>query len=277
MASKKTPVIEYLFFERFDEQTGEITDAEVSLDDVVRAIDETGVDLSKRNPANFLKDIVRMPTRNQVFPESVVARGYTAQQHVGEGMCFQFVPLPEGQTEAFEDAVPPPDLLDAPHVIQSVSLPLPSRRLGRSDEAWLTQVAVRLALIHTHMALMSEIPVISVDLLQTNMKLAGAEIDAAFLASVAESESIITEVLLSCEMKSVTEVLEEEQMLRGAQALAASGAKMLKLEGVPVVPLGIKAVGGGSIWIIEYETEFPPLVKSSEAVYRFEPPVQGVG
>lgn len=57
--------------------------------------------LSDRNPANFLKDNVRMPTMNSVFPDEFVQAGNTARQDTTMGGCFVFLPLPQGQTTAF--------------------------------------------------------------------------------------------------------------------------------------------------------------------------------
>jgi len=99
--SKKPVVIEYLFDQRWDEETGLLGKSEVSFDEVVAAIQTTGAELSTSNPANFAKDIVRRKNRNEYLPRSIVDRGYTIRQAIGQGMCFEFVRLEEGQTEGF--------------------------------------------------------------------------------------------------------------------------------------------------------------------------------
>lgn len=277
MPSEKTPVIEHLFFERFDPNTNSVANPEVTLSDVATAIDAVGANLSTNNPANFFKDIVRSNSRNDWFPKTVVDLGFTAEQLVGAGRCFQFIALPQGQTTAFSDETPDPDLLERVHEIQSVSLSVPSRRLGRPDEAWLTQVAVRLNLLHTHLALHSSQDIVGLELLQTNVKLGNAEIDAVLLAELGGSQGSSHVALVGCEMKSRTEVLEKEQVLRGATVLAASGRAALGLGEVPVIPMAIKALGQGLLWVVEYDSDFPPLRRATEHVYRFRPAVKGIG
>ena len=65
--------------------------------------------------------------------------------------------------------------------IETISMPLATRRLGRKDEPWLIQVLVKLRIIETHMALFSNRKIIQLDHLQMNMKLSKTEIDALFL------------------------------------------------------------------------------------------------
>jgi hypothetical protein len=59
MASAKTAVIEALFLERWDAASGCLPNNAVTLDDVSRAIGRIGATLSQKNPANFMKDVVR--------------------------------------------------------------------------------------------------------------------------------------------------------------------------------------------------------------------------
>jgi hypothetical protein len=275
--SQKPAVIERLFFDRYDPSTRKLTRAEVTLDEVVAAIREVADGLSPMNPANFMKDIVRRANRNDYVPGSVLERGFTVEQYVGDRHCFRFVPLPAGQTTAFPELVPSPELLEdgAIHPIQSISLPLASRRMGRPDESWLTQVAVRLNLVHTHLALFSQQPVVALDLLQTGMKLGRGEIDSVFLATLSDVDEE-RYALVSCEVKSVKEVIEPEQVLRGAETVSAQASK-LKLGDLAVIPMALKALGEGLLWLIEFSTNFPPLEAETEKIYRFVPPLKGVG
>lgn len=273
--SEKPRVIEYLFDLRWEPSTGTVSTPIVSMDDVVRAIRDTGANLSTRNPANFLKDIVRKDNRNTVFPDSVVKRGYTAEQFVGEGNAFRFITLPLGQTTAFEVFEPTKDEFEQAHPIESISLPIAARRLGRKDESWLTQVSVRLHLLHTHLALHSSRSVIALDLLQTNVKLRKGEVDAAFLAhETVDGE--ITDLLVACEVKRAGEVLEKEQIERGAMALRSSGRQALGDESIEVIPMGVKTFANGSIWVVEFHVDFPPLTVASSHVYVFQPSVKGI-
>jgi hypothetical protein len=266
--SKKTAVIEGLFFERYDEASGEVRDPVVTLEQVSAAIRRWGGNLSDRNPANFMKDIVRAPTRNEVFPESVVHRGWTARQDTGESRCFIFVRLPVGQETPFLTAEPDPALLYSPHPVQSISLPAAARIFGRAHETWLTHVSAQLYLIHTHLALHSSLNFLSAELLQTNVGLGDAEIDAIFLGTLADT----TQVLVCCEMKGTSEVLDEDQIARGAEQVQAKASAP-----IPVVPVGVKVLPGGLVWIVEFDTKFPPLLKRTEGVYLLVPHVQGIG
>lgn len=170
MASAKTAVIELLFKQRWDQDRGTLRRPEVSLSDVSSAIRAVNPSLQEhrrltdRNPANFFKDFIRnRGSANSNWPASVLQRGYTARQTTGEGHCFEFVPLAHGQTEPFLPLVPDPSESTPRHRIESASLPLASRKLGRKDEPWLIQVAVRLRLIQTHLALFSYREILQVD------------------------------------------------------------------------------------------------------------------
>lgn len=157
--SEKTAIIEALFNKRWRGQGKRLSNSIVTLDDVQRAIRSNNEAnrihrLSTRNPANFFKDFVRKRhSANSNWPPSVLQRGYTARQVTGRGQCFEFVPLPTGQKEPFPAGVIRPRKRTPAHDIQSASMPLASRRMGRRDEAWLIQVLARLHIIETHLAL----------------------------------------------------------------------------------------------------------------------------
>jgi hypothetical protein len=114
VASKKTLVIEKLFFERFDSATNTLSDPVVTLEQAEAATRRWGNGLSPRNPANFMKDIVRSPNRNKLFPGAVVREGWTVRQDPGSGKCFRFVSLDPEQETAFLTTEPDPDLLTIP-------------------------------------------------------------------------------------------------------------------------------------------------------------------
>lgn len=268
MPSLKTPVLDNLFFDRYDETTGTLSDPVVTLKQVSTAIGKWGASLSDRNPANFLKDVVRSPTRNDNFPASVVAKGWTVRQDPGAGRCFRFVQLPAGQTTAFLNNEPDPSLVAAPHEVQSLSLPPVSRQFGKPHETWLTHVVTNLAVLHTHIALHSPLEFIGLELLQSNVGLGDAEVDAVYLGTLADASHL----LLSCEMKGPREVLDEHQIERGASRVAATSSVA-----AAVVPVGVKALRGELVWIVEFDTSFPPVAQVSEGVYRLVPPVPGIG
>lgn len=267
MASLKTVVIEELFRERFDPETGFVRKDIVTLSDVSEGIRKWGEGLSDRNPANFMKDIVRSTNRNNVFPAAVVAAGWTARQDPGAGRCFRFVPLPPGQDTAFLTNDPDPVLLANPQPVQSLSLPPASRQFGRQHETWLTHVVTNLGIVHTHVGLHSPLPLIGLELLQSNVEMGEAEVDAIYLGTLQGGENL----LVCCEMKGPREVLDEDQIERGSDRLAKTAVVDA------VVPMGVKSLKEGLVWIVEFDPYDRPLTKVSEGVYRLSPPVPGVG
>ena len=100
--------------------------------------------------------------------------------------------------------------------MESVSLPLASRRLGRGDEPWLIQVVARLRVVESHFSLVSRRSVRQLDLLQLNVKLSGTEIDALFLAQEEVAPGVFEEVIVTCEAKGIRDDILEDQILKQA-------------------------------------------------------------
>lgn len=291
MPTYKTEVIELIFFSRFDESTGEISNSLVTLRDLGDAIrqynDRHGTDISDRNPANFFKDIVRKRSAaNDNWPARVLAAGYTGHQVTGDGRAFEFSRIRPGQIEAF----PAPDFATPPEgtpirIIESVSLPLASRRLGRSDEPWMIQVVTKLRVIETHFSLVSSHAIRQLDLLQLNVKLTGTEIDALFLAHEENSheerleDPTYEEVIVTCEAKSASEDLVETQIL--AQAKAAFDK--LRITQNRVIPIAVKCIKPSTLYVIEFESlerdsynDVDSLVVAGQSLFKLEPPVPGI-
>ena len=282
---QKQYIIETLFFERWDEATQSLRARNVTLKEVVSAIHASNKTLvrsmSARNPANFYKDFIRNIGRaNANFPPSVFAKGYRTRQLTGDGNCFEFIRTPPGQTTPF--------VLLVPHLtgdyevtpIESISIPLPSRKLGRTDEPWLIQVLVRLRVIETHLAIHSPHKIIQLDHLQMSVKLQRTEIDALFLATV-QSGSTTTQMLVTCEAKGRRDDLLDDQIV--GQARAA-----LKIPALPieiVLPIAVKAVSASRVRVVECASvnreqaadEDLVLRVSNDAVYELRPPVTGIG
>lgn len=288
MPEAKTAIIEQIFNQRWNPDTAILTQSLVTLSDVSAAIEQYNrahpnqQTLSTRNPANFFKDFIRRKDRaNERWPTSVLARGYSARQETGNNACFRFVPISQGQMEPF-----PSSLILAPtestpvHRIESASLPLASRRLGRSDEPWLVQVIVRLRVIETHLALFSHHNIVQVDHLQMSVKLRRSEIDALFLAIERIDSKTTREVVSCCEAKSRRDDILEDQVLGQVQAVFG-------LSGVTqdvVIPLAVKARGPSRIHVVEFDlvtrkeaATLSSLTVASDAIYEFVPPVPGIG
>ena len=237
--SAKTAVIEDIFNARAVSGTLPPGSTMVTLADVQQAIIANNAtpgrqQLSPRNPANFLKDIVRKESRNTVFPASVAAAGYTAVQRPVGGNCFEFVPIPPGQAEPYAVIAPTPALTATPHLVQSLTLVASGRRYGRRDESWLTAVATALGLIQTHLALNNTNDLIGMALVAPHIKLGTGEADALYHAE----DDAGNPYVIACEAKGEDEVLDEEQILRVAVAVQAAPGT----GGASVIPVGVKKV-----------------------------------
>ncbi len=255
MPSEKTPIIESLFRARFNEKTGKLSAPVVTLEDVSQAIQaynagSPGRSMSTRNPANFFKDFIRNRLgANSNWPAYVFERGFTARQVTGSGLCFQFVPLASGQTEAFPQIGSAHPTEKTPvHQIESVSMPLASRRLGRNDEPWLIQVVARLRIVETHFSVYSNRRVRQVDLLQMSVKLNRTEIDALFLVTEEDEDGKLREVIVTCEAKRGRDDILEDQVLQQAKAPFSMSGVVQNV----VVPIAVKCLGPSRIYVVEF-------------------------
>ncbi|AOY64487.1 hypothetical protein ABFO19_03100 [Xanthomonas citri pv. glycines] len=276
MASDKTDVILYLFDKYWDPVGRRLTKTLMSLQDVAEAIRacnvQDGKARSDRNPANFLKDVIRSRRASRIWPQEVALLRFTGEQRTGTGDSFEFVPYAVGQDEPF------PDLYRATHEtknidMQSVSMSLASRDLGRSDEAWLIQTAVNLRVIEQHMATVSALQVKEVTHLQMTVKLRTTEIDALYLANTKE----FSKVLITCEAKNGSERILTGQII--SQVKAAFETTDAEL----VVPVAIRSEKGVGIHVMEFKhvsrdllARFAELELASDALYRLVPAVRGI-
>jgi hypothetical protein len=283
MPSYKTEVVERLFDARWRRSGRPLSSHIVTLEDVqagIRAYNARhGTTWSDRNPPNFFKDFIRNRRRgNAWWPSSVLRRGYTGRQVTGDGLAFEFVLLGEGQTEAFSsERIPPPAEATPRHKIQSVSLPLTSRELGREEETWLMQVLVRLHVIETHLSIYSPQHFEQVDHLQMSMKLRRAEVDSVYLGLDRRPDGVRT-TLIACEAKGHSDDILEDQMIAQVKALAR-----LEINFDEMLPIAAKVVRGEGIHVVEFATvertnveALEALTVVSQAVYQLLPPVPGI-
>jgi hypothetical protein len=281
MPSDKTPVIEHLFFKRWDKQAKKLSKPVVTLKQVQAAIRfcnrKDGRDRSTRNPANFMKDMVRGQNASDNWPPSLRKLRYTAIQRTSSSNAFEFVPYKPGQTEPFPDPYKPTPKTRVVQV-QSLSMLSESKTLGRQDEPWLTQTAVNLRIVETHLALSSPLKVVDVIHLQMSIKLRRTEIDAMFMARREDPKTGKTETLaITCEAKQARERILESQIVEQVKAAFE------ETELDQVIPMAIRAVPGRGIYVVEFQIvsrseaagyDTPTLV--SDAVYELKPPVQGI-
>ena len=275
MPSMKSSVIEWLFFDKLGFRTnGNIGDGVVTMGDVVDGIEATASGLSKSNPANFFKDITRN-NPDMIWPASVLAAGFTGEDAIGTApqAVFRFVPLPAGQLTAFPPPLAPSAaMLASPHTIQSLSMPISTKALGRSDENWLAQVAARLHVVETYFAQFSPNSMAEVTFLQTGVKLPQGEADSAY--SVVDSSGETW--LVSVEAKGRREKIHPPQIHRAAASLLQTSAAQATCG---VIPMAMKVVSVSTIYIVEFEklrVPTDPLTKVGEGVLRLVPDVAGI-
>ena len=279
MASQKTKVIEHLFFKHWNQATRQLRKTVMSLTDVSEAIqycnEEYGSTLSSNNPANFMKDLMRGANASKNWPVSVATERFTAVQRTGAGDVFEFVPFRDNQTEPFPDEFKPRE--NAPrYPVQSISLPLVTKSLGRSDESWLIQTAINLRVVETHFAVESKLPILEVSHLQMSVKLRQTEIDALFLAKMG-TEDNHSSVIVTCEAKHYNDPLIPQQIINQVQAAFD------ETDVDTVIPIGLRAISSKGFYLIEfkatarrYAQELVELERASDAVYELKPPVKGI-
>src|SRR5260221_6404400 len=127
-------VLEKLFNDRWDPETGTLSNPIVTNDEVVEAIREWNAahpnerQSSTKNPYNFFKDIIRKEERaNKRWPESIRQRNFTARQITGGNANLEFIPLDPGRL-AFRSVVPLLDPSTETLQIESETLSLTSHR-----------------------------------------------------------------------------------------------------------------------------------------------------
>jgi hypothetical protein len=283
----KEYVFEKCFNERWDESSGTVRNPVVTVREVAEATAQwltshPNVDPQKvGNRYAFFKDFIRNLERaNKRWPKSIFERKYTARQLTGGGASFEFIPLRPRQVVPFPNAVPPPDPSTPTHRIESISMPLASRLLGREDEPWLIQVLVRLHVIETHLSLYSTRNILQIDHLQMSVKLYLSEIDALFLAVEDSGPGGTQEVIVTCEAKGLRDDILESQVLLQAESVFQTP----NMNQDTVIPIAVKAHRESVVHVVEFEaiardipTNDRVLTIASQALYQFIPPVPGIG
>lgn len=302
--SEKPKVIEYLWNRV---QSGDFPDWIIRSDDIVDAIEATDAKLSTKNPANFLKDIIRHDNASATWPESLRTQGITARQRYGSTRVFQFHEYANGQSEPFPNRFFPTPATPQ-HLMQTASMSFVARQLGRSEETWITQIAVYLRLIETQLCIFSPMQqrVRDVTHLQMRMK-TQPEIDAVYVASFGQDETMESQtslyLLVTCEAKEIGQrILEDQIKEQVAKAMEVTGiVETPNINGVK--PMAVKVVNfpfntglERGIYVVEFQhimrSAFEdlwrptsedderlyemPLERVSEAIYRLVPPIGGV-
>ena len=277
--SQKPQVIERIYDTLVDPNTGHLARTVVTSTDVVEAIlwcnANQGTKLSEKNPANFIKDVIRGSGASGMWPQRLHGLRIGGRQVTGDGNVFEFVPYEDGQIEAFPQIFGYHEGVQE-HEIQSVSMPLASKALGRDDETYLIQVAIKLGLVETHFALYSGIQVIELNHLQIGIKLRLTEVDSMYSATYLDSAGEKRQLIITVEAKKRRQRILPEQIVR--QVKAAFNETPVDL----VVPLALASVGGG-IYVAEFapvgreqSDDLESLELATEVLYKLKPPVKGI-
>lgn len=177
----------------------------------IRSLKRRGsVKLSEKNPANFLKDVLRQKTRNATWHTVLKAEGVSARQVYGKGRVFAFRKfegdLPFPVHKAFDE-----EGLPAPHIVETLSIPRAARRLATGEnEAALLQIMADQNILARHFALTDhpELETLDARLLMHGMK-GTPEIDALYLMTHGpegdEHRSLVT-----LEAKGDAPILEDQ-------------------------------------------------------------------
>ena len=281
--SKKTPIIERIFDQLYDPVTQSFTRTVVTKDDVEEAKrycrQTLGLDIPlNSNPFNFMKDIVRGNSAAKIWPERLQRMGIGGAQRTGDGAIFEFIQGGIGAIEELSEDFKPTESTPC-FFIQSLSLPLASKALGRKDESWLLQVAVNLRVIESHFANGDNKQISPLELfhLQMDIKLRKVQIDALFRVVYQPALGDPQDALITVEAKQGNQRILLEQIQR--QVVAAFRSTDTSV----VIPVAIAAVRGKGIYVVEFQAvrreeveQASRLAFHRDALFILEPHVKGI-
>lgn len=277
--SQKPEIIERIYDQLLDPQTGKLTRTLVTNSDITDAIlwaqKTIGSTLSEKNPANFMKDIIRGAGASRMWPERLKNLKIGGRQVTGGGNVFEFVAYEEGQTDPFPNRFEYRASVEK-FRIQSVSMPLATKALGRNDETYLIQVAAKLGIVETHFALQSPLQVLEINHLQVGIKLRLTEVDSMYAATYLAADGSRQSLIITAEAKKRGQRILEDQVKRQVEAAFRETPVDL------VVPIAMTVAASG-VYIAEFtgvkrsELEgFDALELAAEGLYELVPPVPGI-
>ena len=282
--SEKTVVIEHIFDGLYNPVTGKLSRTVVTSEDIQEAkrycAEHYKIKLKlNSNPFNFMKDIVRGKSASKIWPERIRALGIVGEQRTGDGAVFEFVTQQDGSPESLDEDFRPTESTPV-FPIQSLSLPLASKSLGRTDESWLLQVAVNLRIVETHFATGENPQVAALELshLQMDIKLRKVQIDALFLAQYTSDVASSPETaLITVEAKQGNQRILTEQISRQIKATFESTKTEV------VIPIAIAAIRNKGVYVVEFKvvkrTDIGTFIVPTfhrDAMFILQPPVKGI-
>jgi hypothetical protein len=279
--SEKPLVIEHIFKSRWNQIDNTLSSTLVTNNDIVAAIawaaNNHGTVLSSNNPANFIKDLIRGNKSSAMWPDLLKKHRWSAVQVTGGGNVFEFVPYLVNQNEPFPIRFGYHPSVQK-HRLQSVSIPLATKELGRDDETYLIQVAVKLYLVETHFALFSPLKVRELNHLQIGIKLRLCEVDSLYSAAYENDEGNFSRLIITTEAKKRNQRIIEEQIVQ--QVHATFNATKVDL----VVPTAMTSIDHG-IYFVEFKPvrridllsfDTSTLQLQTEVFYELVPRINGV-
>lgn len=277
--SEKPPVIDRIYDTLLDPESQELARTVVTYDDVKQALEWArathGLKLKGSNPFNFMKDIIRGEGGAGMWPERLKAKRITARQVTGDSNIFEFANYEDDQTEPFPSKFKYREGVETIRV-QSVSIPLATKALGRNDETYLIQVAVKLGIIETHLALKSKHRVIEVTHLQVGIKLRLAEVDSMYAALYENGDGGRASCLVTVEAKKRGQRILEEQVIQQVRgAFTATDTSLVIPMAMVVAETGIYVAEFNAVAREELEL-FKELTLATEALYELTPAVVGI-
>lgn len=236
--SEKTTVISSLG-KKF--LAGHYPDGIVTGTEITQAMADLGSNLSRNNPANFLKDLLRHNPESN-WPEELLAKRIYGRQVYGQGRVLQFFEAPVGMDPFAPDAGIPEDI--PVQKVSSLAMDSLARSLGRTEETWLTQVVVNLGLIGQHLAIHSPQADTIKDLrfLQVGMK-TQPEIDAVFVAEYSvPGITDVENVFVTVELKQRRERVLTDQIREQVRKAFEETAKIKDREICAVKPMAVNVI-----------------------------------
>jgi len=289
-ASAKQKVIRELFKRRngFSWRTDEVRDPIVRYPELNDVINDLKVRICGTNSANFFY-FTSVKQANAAWPMDVFRKGYTGIARLGDHMCFEFIPVPEGQATPFVP-VQGPDEGAQPKPYSSNS---PANEVftgfKREDEVRLVAVMKETLLLENHWIWGGPGEQRHLRYVQAPLRCGGyGEIDALYMGEAKRVGTPLEKFLVVVEAKTSKADLFLSQIYHhaGAAYAIASQSLLCDIDTTRVVCIGAKACGPSQVYLVQYKpvTRFA-LEKNAErsmeiesrTVYEFNPKVCGIG
>jgi len=264
----------------------------VTYEELFRVREILGQRICKTNLANFFY-FSKLPYANSAWPPSVLAAGYTGLARIGKNRCFEFVPLPPGQRDAFVQIERPNGSTFYGDLrTDNGKLSDRFRRFKRDDEVRLVTVVEKSGLVSEFFKLVEKPEGAydhNIEPMQSPLRSGSrGEADSFYIGEWLFEDGSKREFMIAVEAKKTGCDLFLSQMFHHTNlALTiAEESGDCDMNTTPVYSLGIETVGKSQVYVIQYkpmlwsQLEDPGIagmVVGAKAVYTFRPGVFGIG